>query len=127
MFRNFSLNKNQKGQVMIVVSLVLGGVILTSVVIGGVLISNQIRQAGNIANSAKALYAADAALEWGLYQFYKNNTPDAGAPSFTNGSNYTTLCYSGDSVVSCNDAANITDIVGKGTFGKVSRAFQISF
>jgi Tfp pilus assembly protein PilX len=126
MFKNINLNKNKKGQVMIIVSLALGGVMLTSIVIGGILISNQIRQAGNITNSAKALYAADAALEWGMYQFYKNNIPDAGSPSFTNNSTYATLCYSGSSVVSCT-GGNITDIVGKGNFGKVSRAFQISF
>jgi len=125
MFKNINLNK--KGQVMIIVSLVLGGVMLTSIVIGGILISNQIRQAGNITSSAKALYAADAALEWGMYQFYKNNIPDAGSPSFTNNSTYTTLCYSGASSVPCTAGGNITDIVGKGTFGKVSRAFQISF
>ena len=126
MFKNINLNKNQQGQVMIVVSVALGGVMLTSVVIGGILISNQIRQAGNIANSAKALYAADAALEWGIYQFYKQDT-SAGAPTFTNNAISTTLCYSKSSVVLCTDAINIDKMVGKGIFGKVSRAFQISF
>jgi hypothetical protein len=126
MFKNINLNKNRKGQVMIIVSLALGGVMLTSIVIGGILISNQIRQAGNIASSAKALYAADAALEWGMYQFYKQDIT-AGEPTSTNNTTYTTLCRSGASSVPCIGGANITDIVGKGTFGKVSRAFQISF
>jgi len=126
MFKNINLNKNKKGQVMIIVSLALGGVMLTSIVIGGILISNQIRQAGNIASSAKALYAADAALEWGMYQFYKKDTT-AGEPIFTNNTTFTTLCHSGASSVPCTAGGNITDIVGKGTFGKVSRAFQISF
>jgi hypothetical protein len=123
-FKNINLNKN--GQVMIIVSLALGGVMLTSTVVGGLLIANQIRQAGNIVNSGKALYAADAALEWGLYQFYKQDT-SAEAPSFTNNSTFITLCYSGASPVSCTGGNIITDIVGKGIFGKVSRAFQISF
>jgi len=126
MFKNINLNKNQKGQVMIVVSLALGGVMLTSIVIGGILITNQIRQAGNIVNSAKALYAADAALEWGMYQFYKKDT-SAEAPSSTNNITFTTLCYSGASSVPCIGGENITDIVGKGRFGNVIRAFQISF
>ena len=118
--------KNKNGQVMIAVSLALGGVMIVSTVIGGLLISNQIRQAGNIANSAKAFYAADSALEWGIYQFYKQDT-SAGAPNLTNNTIFTTSCYSGASSVPCVGGTNITDIVGKGTSGKVSRALQISF
>jgi Tfp pilus assembly protein PilX len=126
MLKNINLNKNKKGQVMIIVSLALGGVMLTSIVIGGILISNQIRQAGNIVSSSKALYAADAALEWGMYQFYKQDT-SAGAPSFTNNATSITLCYAGMQPEPCIGSGTVTDIIGKGTFGKVSRAFQISF
>jgi hypothetical protein len=117
--------KNKNGQVMIVVSLALGGVMIVSTVIGGLLISNQIRQAGNIANSAKAFYAADSALEWGIYQFYTQDT-SAGAPDLTNAT-YITECYSRSATTSCVGGGEITDIVGKGIFGKVSRALQISF
>jgi hypothetical protein len=71
---------------MLLTVLALGGTILGATTIAGLLTVYQIRQTSDIANSAKAFAAADAGIEWGLYQFFK--PPPGGtatAPVFSNG------------------------------------------
>ncbi|MCS6789051.1 MAG: hypothetical protein NZ484_00560 [Patescibacteria group bacterium] len=123
MFNFFKNNKD--GQVMIVVSLALGGVMMISSLIGGILILNQLRQARNLADSAKAIYAADAALEWGFYQFA--GKVGAIAPKLNNGATSTTECFDANkNLISCSDN-NTKYIIGKGRSLDISRAFQMSF
>ena len=55
-----------KGQTMILTVLTLGGTLLSISLVAGLLILFQIRQSGDLANSAKALFAADAGVEWYL-------------------------------------------------------------
>lgn len=120
------------GQVMILTTLVIGGTILGATTIGGLLVLYQIRQSTDLANSAKAVFAADTGVEWGLYEYYKKRPP---APSphprpatpLSNGASFTTICRdSAGSTVSCNDPQ--TDvIIGTGDSGNVKRAFKISF
>jgi len=61
-----------KGQVMMIVVMVLSGVIIGSVAISGIMTARQTRQTADAGASAKAVYAADAGLEWRVYKFIKD-------------------------------------------------------
>lgn len=83
-------NTKQEGQVLILTVLALGGALLGATAIAGLLTTYQIRQTTDLANSAKAIFAADAGIEWGLYNFFcslnpAKSCPLSGAPVFTNG------------------------------------------
>src|SRR3989344_1600154 len=58
--------KPSVGQTMILTVLTLGGTLLSISLVAGLLILFQIRQSGDLANSTKALFAADAGVEWYL-------------------------------------------------------------
>lgn len=125
------MKKNKKiilkntGQIMIVVVLTLGGIMFGASVIGGILMSGQLRQIKNISDSAKAIYAADAGLNFGYYQFLSSG--GASAPNFSNQANYTLLCLNlSRQPVTCNSTSTAY-IISKGTAGKVSRALQLNF
>jgi len=83
---------NAKGQAMLLTVLVLGGSILAASTIAGYLTLLKIRTASDIANSAKAVFAADAGVEWELYKHIPPYNP-AGyskddAHSFSNGADF---------------------------------------
>ena len=52
---------------MILTVLIVSGTILGATTIAGILMLNQIRQATNVEHSLQAIFAADAGLEWELY------------------------------------------------------------
>lgn len=62
--------KTQDGQAMILSIVLLGALLLSASAIAGLLTISQIRQANNVVNSTKAIFAADAALEWATYACY---------------------------------------------------------
>lgn len=57
---------------MILSVLMLSGLILSATAIAGFLVQYQIRQISDMESSAKAFFAADAALEWRTYCFWKD-------------------------------------------------------
>lgn len=61
---------------MILTVLALGGAILGATTIAGLLMLYQIRQTTDLANSGKAVYAADAGIEWTLYNWFCANDPN---------------------------------------------------
>jgi hypothetical protein len=61
-------NSKNKGQVMLLSALLIGGSILAATSVAGYLMLLQIRQSTNIANSAKAITAASTGIDWALYQ-----------------------------------------------------------
>ena len=82
------------GQAMFLSILAIGGTILGATTIAGLLMIYQLRRTSDLANSAKAIFAADAGLESALYNFYKCNfdpaspgapCPVDGPPAFSNG------------------------------------------
>lgn len=114
---------------MLLTVLVLGGTILGATTIGGLLVLYQLRQTADLANSTKAVFAADAGIEWGLYEFFKNPSMGFLKPTMSNGATYNTTCYKDAAMtqkVSCN-ASGVIIIIGKGESGNVKRAFKISF
>lgn len=75
--------KKRNGQVMVLSVLMLGGVLLGVSALAGLLMVYQIRQANDAVNSARAFFAADAAMEWQTYNIYKASTTPAEPPLFT--------------------------------------------
>jgi len=69
-------SSNENGQVMLLTVLVLSAVFLSATVIAGLLTVYQINQVTRIADSARAIYAADTAIERGLFRVFRCN-PDA--------------------------------------------------
>lgn len=121
----YKIKKNKQGQVMIVVSLSLGGVMIISSLVGGILILNQLRQSKNLVDSAKAIYAADAALNWGFYQFIGSR--GASAPSLNNNATALTQCFDNQNQLTSCDSSNVSYIIGIGQTSLVSRALRMSF
>lgn len=111
---------------MILTVLALGGTILGATTVAGLLMLYQIRQATDLANSARAIFAADAGLEWALYQFFTKDTGEALPTPLTNGATVSVRCLtaSGDEV-SC-DTEEIVEIRSVGRSGGSSRAFRLS-
>ena len=75
-FFNFSIfqsNNRNNGQVMLLTVLILGGVILSVSMIAGYITVQKIRQSSDVANSTKAIFAADTGIEWELYKCFKCN------------------------------------------------------
>lgn len=79
----FTFHSLRSGQVMILTVLMLGATMLGATTIAGLLMLYQVRQASDIINSTKAVYAADAGVDAALYQFFKQQT--GVTPQFTNG------------------------------------------
>ncbi|MBN2197880.1 hypothetical protein JW698_01645 [Candidatus Wolfebacteria bacterium] len=79
------LNYCYKGQVMLLTVLILGGSILIASTIAGYLMMLKIRSSSDIINATKAIYAADAGIEWNLYTRFKDSYPQ---PYLSNGSTF---------------------------------------
>lgn len=120
------MTMTKKGQVMILSVLALGGTILGATTIAGLLMVYQLRSTSDIANSAKAIFAADTGIDWMLYQFSKPSSTDP-QPAFSNGASVTAICYdSSSSVVDCrgSSAATFRSI---GRSGSSYRALELNF
>jgi len=97
-------DSKNKGQVMLLSALLIGGSILAATSVAGYLMLLQIRQSTNIANSAKAITAASSGVDWALYMTRKNTEVpnivfenNAGVNVNINGNIITSVGRSGDS------------------------------
>ena len=83
-----TLGSSEQGQVMLLTVLALTAITLATALISGLLTINQIRQAHQITESTRAIFAADTGIEHELYKaFINSNYP---APTMTNGATFTT-------------------------------------
>lgn len=75
-YNNAGLNKScSVGQVMILTTVVIGGLLLSASVVAGFLMFNQLRQVNDAVTSGMAVFATDAGVEDALYcYFYTQNT-----------------------------------------------------
>ena len=127
---------------MILTVLALGGAILGATTIAGLLMLYQIRQTTDLANSGKAIYAADAGIEWTLYNWFCAQNGTSPCPSAGWGSgrldmsnrayvNVKQTCFNslGAPMGSCDPTTNASSTTFKslGTSGNSSRAFGLSF
>lgn len=89
---------------MLITVLSLGGAILGATTVAGLLTLYQIRATTDTENSAKAIFAADAGVEWALFNHY---CIAAGrCPGVGNGTDYTKPTFSGSGAtmqVDCYD------------------------
>jgi len=145
------------GQVMLLTVLVLSAVFLTATVIAGLLMVYQLSQVSAIADSAKSIFAADAAIERGLFKVFRCNPnpvlpktgswnidvfcnasglqepiskPSIGIPAFRNQATYRLTIESKGGCGNHDPKAtlsNIASIKGTGWAGKSARAFQANF
>lgn len=124
----------QKGQVIILTILILGGTLLSTASIAALLMLYQIRQSTDFGNSGKAIFAADSGIEWALYNHFKpggsnlytlgeNQSMEA---TFSNGATGRVTCFKDDTRVFCDDEG-INVIRSVGSSGEASRAFRLSF
>jgi hypothetical protein len=122
----------RSGQVMILTVLALGGTLLGATTVAGLLTLYQIRNSTDLANSAKAIFAADAGVEWGLYNAFCASTGKTPCPvpplgGFSNDSSVEVICQDGaGEVVNCEDPG-IVSLKAIGSAGGSSRAFEASF
>ncbi|MBU6141931.1 hypothetical protein KGO95_02310 [Patescibacteria group bacterium] len=121
----------RSGQVMLITVLALSGTLLGATAIAGYLMLNQVRQTTDTVNSTKAVFAADAGIEWRLYKFFKvdgevcQDCPAGGAcpaPALTNNATFTTTCTS-----STASTTQTVDIQSKGLSNNSARAFDLTF
>jgi|SRR3989344_894756 len=120
------MTTTKKGQVMILSVLALGGTILGATTIAGLLMVYQLRSTSDVANSAKAIFAADTGIDWMMYQFAKPDSTDSG-PMFSNGASFTATCYdSFSNAVDCRDPSAVT-FHSVGRSGNSYRALELNF
>jgi hypothetical protein len=124
------VSKKNKGQVMILTVLALGGTILGATAIAGTLMLYQMRQAGDLIKSSEAIYNADSGIECGLNSFFsdlKESTPtftvDA---SCVNANTSVNFECENNSDNTCTNNATPTAVISIGSSGDVKRAFYIS-
>ncbi len=118
-------HNTRSGQAMLIAVLSLGGAILGATTVAGFLTLYQIRATTDTANSAKAIFAADAGVEWALFNYYCGTTnpprctlaPDTDypVPTFANGAAMEANCYTSDdgsgATTTCSDPAAATAIL----------------
>lgn len=110
---------------MLLTVLALSGTILGATTIAGLLMLYQIRQSTDASNSTKAIYAADAGIEWELYRFFQES--DYPKPVFSNQSDFEITC---DSTLTTDANGVKTETVVIRSTGKAannSRAFETTF
>ena len=114
------------GQTMILTVLALGGTLLGATTIAGMLMLYQIRQAGDMANSAKAIYAADAGIDLALYQFFNPSTTYSGVSFSSPNTTVTIDCFDEDlsPLPDCRDERTRV-MRSLGISGGVGRAFEL--
>lgn len=124
------------GQAMLLTILTLGGAILGATTIAGILMLYQIRATTDSESSARAIFAADAGVEWALFDFYCDASDRCSGSqreqiplnTLTNGATTTVVCYDNfdNPVAACSATTTAASAISKGTFGNVKRAFYVS-
>lgn len=74
--KNERCHTRKRGQIILIVSLFLGATVLVITAVAGFLTITQLRQAGGIEHSARAIFAADAGAEWALCAIVNPNPAD---------------------------------------------------
>lgn len=111
---------------MLLSMLILGGILLGASTIAGLLMLYQLRQSSNVSQSARAIFAADTGIEWGLYCDVKIKPPvdcsSVPKPVMANGTSFDVTFYPATST-----PGNYDLMKSIGRSGKTSRAFQLFF
>ena len=116
---------------MLLTILALGSTLLGATTIAGLLMLYQIRQATDLGNSAKAIFAADAGIEQAYYNLSCAEDPSkdpcpAESPVFTNGASLVVTCFNAIIEAACS-GDEVTRIRSVGHGGSSFRAFEANF
>lgn len=125
----------QGGQVIILATLAIGGAILGATTIAGLLMVYQVRQTVDVQDSARAIFASDAGIEWGQFQFYKDPAIVAATtpPVLSNGTSFALECFDINVASTSCDGTGLQPISYIRSLGRagvsrtVVRALEISF
>lgn len=98
-------NQKNKGQVMLLASLIIGGSILAATSVAGYLMLLKVRQSTDITNSSKAITAASSGIDWALYQISLGKNFSSQEFTFTNDSK-ARVTKSGTIITSIGNAGN---------------------
>ncbi len=109
---------------MIIATLSLGGAILAATAIAGFLMLYTIRSASDSMNSAKAIFAADAGVNWALYSYF--NPPAGNLPIFNNGATGPVFCNDATGATVACDQATAVSAISKGVAVGSNRAFFLN-
>lgn len=114
----FSSSLRRRGQVLLLAVLALGGTMIVVTAIAGFIMLFQIRQVGEVENSARAIFAADAGVECGLY----NTRFPGGCPTSANLSNGARYEITVDQTAGTLLSRGISGAAGR----RVNRAFLLN-
>ena len=139
---------NRSGQAMLIAVLSLGGAILGATTVAGLLTLYQIRATTDSQNSAKAIFAADAGIEWAQFDHYCETDVDSsgnsrcpGVPTTIPNYNIPTFagsaatmqvnCYSsysaqGNATTTCSDPG-VLSVISSGIANGSERAFYVTY
>ncbi|MDR3582156.1 MAG: hypothetical protein P4L67_02680 [Candidatus Pacebacteria bacterium] len=133
------LKNGRSGQAMLIAVLSLGGAILGATAVAGLLTLYQLRAANDSQNSAKAIFAADAGVEWTLFDYYCGLATPArcsgevalpGNPAGTlsaSGATVASTCSDvNGSPSTCSDVNSAVSAITVGTSVSSKRAFAVS-
>lgn len=114
--------KKERGSILIFAVLMLS-VILTITLTLASIFAPKLRSISETANSVKAIYAADSALEWCLYN---NRYPLAPilSPVMSNNASYKIYDTGGTEVANC--ATQPLDYRTVGSYSGVNRSFEVT-
>lgn len=127
--------KNNKGQIILLSVMILGGVMIGAATIGSFLLRLQINQVNDAAESTQALFAADAGIEAVSWCFFHEDECDAGQKGPD------TFCPEDDSplvnfenpditletVCNWDKDSNVVTISGQGYKGATTRILQTRY
>ena len=121
MIKFFNHKPENKGQVMLLSIVIIGTSIMVVTIIAGYLMVQRLRFSSNMADSAKALFAADAGIECEQYNiFHPGSVFNCNDPAVLNFD---------DPLVSAQTINNMVNfyIKSTGTSNKSKRAFYLSY
>lgn len=113
-----------RGQVMILTVMILGASMFAAASLTGYLLVLRLRESSDAANSAKAVFAADAGSEWALYRKYKVDSSDNDILKPTFSDPNVSFRVTPEDLGGLKAASDIKSVGGA---SDVYRAFQYSF
>src|SRR3989344_7563991 len=111
----------QRGSIIIFTLLMLSAILAITLTLTRIFLP-RIRTITEATNSIGALYAADSAMEWCLYN-NRGKVPLLARPAMANGSTY--QIYRNNSISACPDIESL-NYRTVGNFRGVSRSFEVS-
>ncbi len=115
------MHNMQKGSIIIFSVLILGVILTITLALGNIFLP-RLRTSTEAIDSVAAIYTADSALEWCLYQ-QRAKLPSVSAPTMSIGATY--VIYFGPGLASCVPAETPLNHRAVGTYRGVTRSLDM--